>query len=70
MGKSSLTHFGKTVKKKLVDVDRNQKWLIQEVVNRTGLYFDGFYLYNILTGAKNTPKIVQAIKEILDISDA
>jgi hypothetical protein len=31
---------------------------------------DDGYLYKILTGQRNAPKIVQAIKEILKISDA
>lgn len=61
--------FGKEIKKKLVDMDKNQNWLIREVASRTGLYFDGSYLHKIMTGQLNTPKIVKAISEILDIPE-
>ena len=63
-----LTEFGKTVKKQLVDMDREQIWLINEVKNKTGLYFDSSYLHKILTGRLSTPSIMQAICDILDIS--
>lgn len=62
--------FGKTVKKKLVDIDRTQEWLIGRVSEETGLYFDSSYLHKILTGKSASPKIVQAIRDILGFSDA
>lgn len=34
---------------------------------KTGLFVDSGYMYKILTGQRNAPKIVQAICEILDI---
>lgn len=64
------TAFGKEVKKRLVDLDRKQAWLIEQVANKTGLYFDGSYLHKVMTGQLNTPKIIQAICEILGITDA
>lgn len=64
-----LIPFGKEIKKKLVDMDRNQNWLIEKVAATTGLYFDRSYLHKIMTGQLNTPKIIQAIREILDISE-
>ena len=64
-----LTAFGKDVKKRLIDIDRNQLWLIEQVKERTGLYFDDSYLHKVLTGKLATPKIVQAIKEILDLPE-
>ena len=67
MDKSTLTPFGKTIKKKLVDLDRNQSWLINQVCLQTGLYFDGSYLHKIMAGKLDTPKIVQAIREILEL---
>lgn len=70
MEKIALTPFGKAIKKKLVDLDRNHAWLIEQVAARTGLYFDGSYLHKIMTGKLNTPKVIQAICEILDIPDA
>lgn len=69
MGVATITPFGKEVKKRLVDIDRNQNWLINQVKEKTGLYCDSSYMYKILTGQHNTPSIVQAIREILDIPD-
>lgn len=37
---AQLTAFGKDVKKKLVDIDKPQVWLIEQVKKSTGLYFD------------------------------
>ena len=64
---SELSKFGKRVKIQLVKKNKSQAWLIEEVKNRTGLYFDTSYMSKIQTGKKETPKIVQAIKEILEI---
>lgn len=64
---TQVTVFGKDIKKRLLDIDRNQAWLIQEVGERTGLYFDSSYMHKILTGKLATPKIVQAIKDILNL---
>lgn len=69
MEKSTFAPFGKTIKKKLIDLDCDQNWLINQVREKTGLYFDRSYLHKVMTGKLNTPKIVQAIKEILDIAD-
>lgn len=65
----SFCNFGKEVKKKLVDIDQTQKWLMDQISKKTGLYMDGFYLYKILTGQSANPKIVAAIREILDLPD-
>ena len=61
--------FGKTVKKRLVDLDKTQKWLMEQIAEKTGLYIDDFYLYKILTGQRNAPKITAAIMEILNLSE-
>lgn len=66
---AQLTVFGKDVKKRLVDIDKPQVWLIEQVKEKTGLYFDDSYLGKILSGRLATPKIVQAIREILDLTD-
>ena len=64
-----LTAFGKDIGKRLIDLDKPQNWLIEEVRNKTGLYFDDSYMYKIKTGQLSTPKVVQAICEILEIRD-
>lgn len=69
MEQTKTTPFGKEVKKRLVDLEQKQAWLIDRVAEKTGLYFDGSYLHKVMTGQLNTPKIVEAIREILDIRD-
>ncbi len=67
---AQLTAFGKEVKKKLVDIDQPQVWLIEQVRQKTGLYFDDSYLGKILSGRLSTPKIVKAIREILYLENS
>ncbi len=67
--KNALTKFGKEIKKKLIDLDKSHTWLIAKVNEKTGLYFDSSYLHKIMTGKLHTPKIKQAICEILDIKE-
>lgn len=69
MGMHKFTAFGLCVKKKLLDVGQPQKWLEKEVSSLTGLYVDGGYLYKILTGRNEAPKIKKAICEILQIPE-
>lgn len=65
MNNSKYTDFGLFVKTELLRRGKDQKWLEEAVRKRTGLYVDGSYLYKILTGKRNAPKIADAIKEIL-----
>lgn len=62
-----LSPFGKQIKKRLVDLDRPQFWLIDEVRKKTGLYFDRSYMHKIQTGQAKNPKIIGAIQEILEL---
>lgn len=62
-----LTPFGKEISKKLIDLERPSRWLLEQVREKTGLYFDDSYLYKIKTGQMANPKIVHAIQEILDL---
>jgi hypothetical protein len=54
---------------KLLQIGKDQKWLEGAISEKTGLFVDGSYLYKILTGQRNAPKIVAAIKEILNIEE-
>jgi hypothetical protein len=67
---SKFTDFGLCVKTRLLQIGKEQKWLEEAVSEKTGLYVDGGYMYKILTGQRKAPKIVQAIREILDIPDS
>ena len=69
MNNSKFTDFGLCVKTKLLQIGKDQKWLEQTVSEKTGLYVDCGYMYKILTGQRNAPKIVAAICEILNIQN-
>ena len=64
-----FTPFGLCVKTELLRRGKSQKWLEEEVKSRNNLYVDSGYMYKILTGQRNAPKIVQAIREILNIPE-
>ena len=64
---AKTTDFGKTVKIRLVELDKTQEWLIASVKEKTGLYFDSAYCWKVLNGVLTPPKIIEAICEILDI---
>ena len=64
-----FTDFGLAVKVKLLEQGKTQKWLEDEVSNRTGLFVDSSYMCKILTGQREAPKITAAIKEILKIKE-
>lgn len=70
MNCSKFTEFGLDVKTKLLRMGKEQKWLEAEISEKTGLFVDSGYLYKILTGKRNAPKIVKAIVEILDLKEA
>ena len=69
MNLPKFSDFGLCVKTKLLQIGKNQKWLEEAVSEKTGLYVDGGYMYKILTGQRNAPKIVAAIREILNIEE-
>lgn len=69
MNCSNFTDFGLCVKTELLRQGKEQKWLEEAITEKTGLYVDNGYMYKILTGQRNAPKIVAAICEILNIQD-
>lgn len=60
--------FGKEVKKKLIDLDKSQSWLIEQIKKRTGLYCDSSYMSKIMTGKKCPRRLIDEICKILEIS--
>ena len=64
---SKFSDFGLCVKTELLRRGKEQKWLEEAVTEKTGLYVDGGYMYKVLTGKRNAPKIVAAIREILEL---
>lgn len=59
--------FRKTVKYRLIDLGKSQKWLEDQVREKTGLYVDSSYLGKIYSGERNAPKVRTAICEILNV---
>ena len=66
---SKFSDFGLSVKTKLLQIGKGQKWLEEAVAEKTGLFVDNGYMYKILTGKRNAPKVVAAIREILEIEE-
>lgn len=69
MNLSKYSDFGLCVKTELLRLGKEQKWLEEAVSEKTGLYVDSGYMYKILTGQRNAPKIVTAICELLDLRE-
>ena len=67
MNCSKFSDFGLCVKTELLRRGKEQKWLEEAVAEKTGLYVDSGYMYKVLTGKRNAPKIVAAIREILEL---
>lgn len=67
MNSCKLTDFGLCVKTELLRRGMEQKELEKRITETTGLYVDSGYIYKILTGQRNAPKVVQAIREILGL---
>lgn len=69
--------FGKQVRIRLIELDKTQEWLIEQVKERTGDFFDSSYLHRILsgkllgeTGRNGKPGKATVIREILGLSEA
>ena len=60
--------FGKTVKHKLIDIEKNQAWLIEQVKDKTGLYCDNSLMNRIYKGEVRG-NVRAAICEILEIEE-
>lgn len=67
MNNSKFSDFGLCVKTELLRQGKTQEWLVEQVKAKTGLFADNGYMYKILTGQRNAPKIVAAICEVLNI---
>lgn len=70
MSSCKFTPFGLCVKTELLRRGMTQKQLEEEVNCQSGLFVDSGYMYKILTGQRSAPKIVQAIRDILDLPEA
>ena len=73
---AKTTDFGKAVKIRLVEMEKTQEWLIEQVKTKTGDFFDSSYLHRILAGKmpaesgyKGKPGKAEIIREILGINE-
>ena len=64
-----FSDFGLCIKTELLRSGKTQKWLEETVSEKTGLFVDSGYMYKILTGQRNAPKIVSAICEVLNVKN-
>ena len=69
MNMSKFSDFGLCVKTELLRIGKTQKWLEEAVAEKTGLFVDSGYMHKVLTGQRRAPKIVTAIREILNIKE-
>ena len=67
--KKVINDFGKRVKIALIEKDKTQNWLIEQVREKTGMYFDTSYISKIFNDKNQPEKIVKAIEEILELKD-
>lgn len=66
---AQITDFGKAINHRLIDLDQQQDWLIEQIRQKTGLYCDSSYLSKIKRGKNSPQKIIAAICEILEIPE-
>lgn len=66
--KKPLCEFGKQIEIALIQMDKRNDWLIEQVKEDTGRYFDRSYLHKVKTGEIGTPGILRSISKILNIS--
>lgn len=73
---AKTSDFGKAVKIRLVELEKDQTWLIEQVKERTGDYFDSSFLYRLMagkltgeTGWNGKPGKAEVIREILGMND-
>lgn len=73
---SNKPDFGKQVKIRLIEIGKTQEWLIDQVKEKTGDFFDSSYLHRILsgklsgeTGRNGKPGKANVIREILGIAE-
>lgn len=69
---AKVTDFGIAVKVRLMEMQKTQTWLVEQVKERTGTYFDSSWLHRILTGKlpaesgyEGNPSKIEVIREIL-----
>ena len=70
------TDLGQQVRIRLIELGKTQEWLIEQVKERTGDFFDSSYLHKLLTGKlpgesgrNGKPGKANVIREILGMTE-
>jgi|GEM_PF-343306 len=67
--KNAVTSFGIAVKTKLLELNKTQNWLIEQVkALDDSIYIDSSVMNKVITGQIKTGKVVNAVKAVLDIN--
>lgn len=74
---AAVSDFGMAVKIRLMEMQKTQGWLVDQVCEHTGDYFDNSYLHRLLTGKlsgetgyNGKPGKAEVIREILGMEEA
>ena len=68
--KNPLTPFGKQVKHRLINLDKTNGWLVEEVKKRVDTKFDSSFMAKILNGKVENSAKKELINEILSEEEA
>ena len=63
-----MTEFHKEVKKRLIDMEKSQRWLTDEVNHRLGISTDHSYVNRVIRDISKSDRIRKTICEILNIA--
>ena len=69
MPRKEQTRFAVDAKKRLVELNEPQTWLIKRVREETGLYVDSGYMSKIWLGDRVPAKIIDSICKILELEN-
>ena len=68
--KHSICPLGKAVKIRLLEMNKKQSWLIDELQSKLpDMYIDSSVLFRILCGEIKGGRVVDTVKNILDIKE-
>lgn len=62
-----IPDFEYKVKNKLLEMKKNQSWLIEEVKKRYDGFLDSAYMSRIISGKRQAPEIQKVICSVLGI---
>lgn len=62
---AQVTKYGKAVKKRIIDINQTQVWLMKTITEKTGRFVDSGYLYKMFSGQRKAPAITAAVNDIL-----